>query len=217
MNDFFIYIIRPTSINLYKKIRIGDIVKLLLFYFVAILILGLISHLLCDKIGINRDYQLNTKKSILIGVFLAPIYEEILFRALLIFKKKYIYLFIIVSAIIAVLAVIERNTIAAIIFSALLFIPIILLVIFSEENIEIFIKQDFIYFFYFSVFFFGFAHITIFSGDFLKIILISPILVSPQIIGGFILGYIRMNYGLRYSILFHLIINSAMLLSLLHK
>jgi len=217
MNDFFLYIARPTSIHFYKKIRLGYVVKLLFFYFVAILILGLISHLLCDKLGINKDYQLNTNKSILVGVFLAPIYEEILFRALLIFKKKYICLFIIVSAIIDILSMIERNVIVAITFSAPLLISIILLFIFSKKNIEIFIKQNFRWFFYFSVLSFAFAHITIFSGDYLKIILIAPILVSPQIVLGLILGYIRMNNGLRYSIIFHCIINSPLLLTLLHK
>jgi len=216
MNDFYKYILKPTSINFYKKITIGHVVKLLIFYFVAILIMGLISHLLCDKLGIIKNYHLNTNK-ILIGVFLAPIYEEILFRAPLIFKKKYICLFMIVSAILDVLAMIKPNILGTIVFSNFLLIPIILHLIFSEKKIEIFIKQNFRWFFYFSVFFFGFAHLTIFSGDYLKIILIAPILVSPQIILGLILGYIRMNYGLRYSIIFHCVINSPLLLILLHK
>jgi len=217
MNDFILYISRPISINSYKKIKIGHILKLLLFYFFSILILGLISHLLCDKLGIIKDYQLNSNRSILIAVFLAPIYEEILLRSLLIFRNKYIHLFVIVSAIFAIFSMIERYAISAIIFFVLLLILLILIYIFSKKTIELFIKQYFIWFFYFSVFLFGFLHITIFSGDYFKIILIAPILVGPQIVLGFILGYIRMNYGLRYSILFHFMINSPLLLTLAHK
>lgn len=57
-----------------------------------------------------------------------------------------------------------------------------------------------------SVIGFGLVHIT--NYDFESIpIYFYPIMVIPQLIGGLILGIIRIRFGLRYAILQHSLFN----------
>jgi hypothetical protein len=56
--------------------------------------------------------------------------------------------------------------------------------------------------FYFSVISFGFMHISNFDIR-LSTLLLTPILTLPQISLGFLLGYIRLKYGVGYSMLLH--------------
>lgn len=62
------------------------------------------------------------------------------------------------------------------------------------------------YIFYFIALGFGFIHITNFEIS-KTILILSPLLVAPQIIAGLILGYIRVRLGLLYSILLHSLFN----------
>ncbi|QTE22943.1 CPBP family intramembrane glutamic endopeptidase [Polaribacter cellanae] len=62
--------------------------------------------------------------------------------------------------------------------------------------------KSFKYAFYFFAILFGFVHITNFEKN-LSIFLLSPILVLPQILIGFYLGYIRVRLGLQWSMLLH--------------
>lgn len=69
----------------------------------------------------------------------------------------------------------------------------------------------FIYIFYFFAVSFGLVHITNFEIT-RNVIILAPILVAPQIIIGLLLGVIRMQYGLLYSMLFHAIYNGILII-----
>ncbi|TMM28869.1 CPBP family intramembrane metalloprotease [Polaribacter aestuariivivens] len=56
--------------------------------------------------------------------------------------------------------------------------------------------------FYFFALLFGFVHISNFEIS-TTVLLLSPILVLPQILIGFYLGYIRVRLGLQWSMLLH--------------
>ena len=56
--------------------------------------------------------------------------------------------------------------------------------------------------FYFFTLIFGFVHITNFELT-TNVLLLSPILVLPQIILGGYLGHIRVRFGLKWSMLLH--------------
>ena len=56
--------------------------------------------------------------------------------------------------------------------------------------------------FYTFAIIFGLIHITNYELS-TKIILLSPILILPQLLGAGYLGYIRVRFGLRWSILLH--------------
>ena len=64
--------------------------------------------------------------------------------------------------------------------------------------------------FYFFTFMFGFIHITNF-GITATVLLLSPLLVLPQLFVGLALGYIRVKQGLLWSIALHAVYNSIFL------
>ena len=57
---------------------------------------------------------------------------------------------------------------------------------------------------------FGLMHITNFEPS-LNIYLLAPILVAPQILIGINLGYLRVRFGLIWSILFHAFYNGILM------
>jgi membrane protease YdiL (CAAX protease family) len=67
-------------------------------------------------------------------------------------------------------------------------------------------KPYFKYVFYGLTLIFGFYHITNFEIS-TTILLLSPILVAPQISVGTLLGFIRVRFGLWWSILLHALYN----------
>jgi len=58
---------------------------------------------------------------------------------------------------------------------------------------------------------FGFIHIFNYELT-LKILIFSPILVSPQIILGCLLGFLRVKLGLVYAILLHALFNATLII-----
>lgn len=80
----------------------------------------------------------------------------------------------------------------------------------------IFFKEHryFRFFFYASALLFGAVHF--FNFEFSpQTLYMAPLLVAPQIIMGFFLGYIRVKLGLRWSIILHATHNGILLLPLL--
>jgi len=67
-------------------------------------------------------------------------------------------------------------------------------------------KSFFRYVFYALTLIFGFYHITNFEIT-PTILLLSPLLVTPQIFAGIILGFIRVRFGLLWAIALHAIYN----------
>jgi len=70
-------------------------------------------------------------------------------------------------------------------------------------------KSAFRWIFYGFALAFGYIHIFNYELN-TTILLLSPILVAPQIILGFFLGYIRVRFGLLYAILFHAVYNAIL-------
>lgn len=68
----------------------------------------------------------------------------------------------------------------------------------------------FSYIFYGLTLIFGFYHITNFKIT-TTILLLSPILVAPQISVGVLLGYIRVRFGLIWAIILHAVYNLFLL------
>ncbi|WP_394748691.1 CPBP family intramembrane glutamic endopeptidase [Spongiimicrobium salis] len=70
------------------------------------------------------------------------------------------------------------------------------------------------FYFYASAILFGFVHFFNFEFS-LPALLMAPLLVAPQLIMGFFLGYIRVKLGLRWSILLHASHNGILMIPLL--
>lgn len=75
----------------------------------------------------------------------------------------------------------------------------------------VFFKESpyFKYMYYVLTIVFGYVHISNFEINTATLVL-SPLLVAPQISIGFFLGYIRVRFGLLWSILFHSIYNGIL-------
>ncbi|MBD3245047.1 MAG: CPBP family intramembrane metalloprotease [Candidatus Moranbacteria bacterium] len=85
---------------------------------------------------------------------------------------------------------------------------------FKKEKIESFYKNNFFKIFYLQAIAFGLVHIINYQ-EVLTIWFIVPMLVMPQIFLGLILGFIRMKFGLIWSIFFHAMYNGIALLPFL--
>ncbi|WP_299781187.1 CPBP family intramembrane glutamic endopeptidase [uncultured Formosa sp.] len=82
---------------------------------------------------------------------------------------------------------------------------------FFRGPLTLFNTKHYISVFYFFTLAFGFVHITNFEIT-RNVLILSPILVAPQIIIGLFLGVIRIQYGLGYSMLFHAIYNGILII-----
>lgn len=83
-----------------------------------------------------------------------------------------------------------------------IFVPIIEELIFRAPITSFKKPKTFIIAFYLFALAFGFIHITNFEIN-STILLLSPILVLPQILLGGYFGYIRVKFGLQWSMLLH--------------
>lgn len=72
-------------------------------------------------------------------------------------------------------------------------------------------KKSFKIGFYIFALIFGYVHITNFDST-INVYLLSPILVLPQILLGGYFGYIRVRFGLQWSILLHGSYNGTLIL-----
>lgn len=72
-------------------------------------------------------------------------------------------------------------------------------------------KRWFPFVFYVFAIGFGIIHITNFEIT-KNVLLLTPILVAPQILIGLFLGVIRLQYGLIYAMLFHAIYNGVLII-----
>ena len=215
MNDLIAYLKRPVACE-NKQPQLGDFIILLAIYTMALIPCAVIAVITCKILNVrHEEISLTPWMKLFVGIILAPVYEEIIFRSLLKFKKINVILFSVTLLLLIGYYIIRSRTEAALFFSILLLGFFSLVIFFRRTQIEAFISSKFKYFFYATILIFGLLHAFNFTGDTYTLLAFSFLLGSPQLVLGSILGYIRMTYGLVYSILFHMIINLSIILSVL--
>ncbi len=215
--------------------KLSDVTRLIaLMYLISILAGILISFVVLSTgydIGQNAVVGLVETGPILttviLGVFLAPLTEELTFRLGLRFsyKKLALALTFISITIFDLLRAYVFTTLPDWILSIKNFLGLgglsylVVLVVFGliiyflakrfikYDNAEKFYEKNIGKLFYFSVLAFGFIHITNYF-NLGSLILLTPIFILPQINAGIFLGYIRMNYGFKWNVFTHSIYNS---------
>lgn len=195
--DFFTFIWKPKlekdpNKDILYRIKVFIILLTFSFFvsFFLLIIMGILTTIGIIEQGEHVFDDLFEKNSLLRIFFLAaiaaPIVEELIFRAPLTIFKSPLILF--------------KNPIK--LFKREIILRKKPLVLFKNS------KTFRIAFFSFALLF-GYVHITNFEIS-TNVLLFSPILVAPQIYLGLILGYIRVRFGLIWSILMHGIYNGIL-------
>lgn len=150
---------------------------------------------------------------------LVPFTEELLFRLPLRLREKYIHwnVLLLFFGLSMPLSSFFRDKYLqmAILFCGL---PLWLVCLVKKNQCNRFLlnlwNHHFFYVFYFSVVSFGVAHISNYKPA-LKVLLFLPLLVSPQLMMGLFLGYVRLKLGFLWSYFLHALHNFIVFLPLL--
>lgn len=212
MHELISYLLNPVS-GPNKKPNFKYFLFLFFIGILASVALGAIGPILFTHFHLIKSISVGItwQNKILFGVIIAPIVEEIIFRSLLRFKIINIILFSITITVYSILAA-YHSKLGNFIFGFIILVSLItLLTCIPIHKIELYFSSKFKWFFYGTTLIFGLIHIFNYSGNIYILMAFSLIITSPQIVGGLILGYVRMNYGLIYSILFHISKNAFIL------
>jgi membrane protease YdiL (CAAX protease family) len=117
------------------------------------------------------------------AVIIAPLFEEIIFRAYIVKKYSPIRLIALIAGITGI-----KNKMRVYYF------------------LEKYWDKHYKYVIYFSAILFGFVHIGNYEIT-TNILIFSPLVISPQIYIGLCLAYLRVKYGLVWAMLYHAIYN----------
>ena len=141
------------------------------------------------------------------GVIFAPIIEEIGFRLFFIYRGMYVAVSSILILLYFSLYLLYFNQIFNIlhyiIFAFIIFVVISLLIYQYEAKIKRIWDKYFYLIFYGSAILFGFAHLGKSNSFAHTLYLFIFLFIFEKAFVGVFLGFIRMKYGILYSILFH--------------
>jgi len=150
---------------------------------------------------------------LLVGGILLPFLEEIAFRLSLRFKPIYFALsstvlsYYILTKLVffTKLSAVDESFIVRIVISVLIGLILFPLVNVGsvKEKLSKFWSLHFRSIYYVSCLFFAWVHITKYELDLINILLL-PILTLPQLMSALIYGYIRISFGFKYPLLFHM-------------
>lgn len=210
----------------------SDIVKLLIYtllwcfilLFASSLVIGIVNVIIKQAFNFNvleeasnSKYRLNysyLKKIMIIG-FLGPVIEEIIFRLYLNLNRIAVTISVglmfyanIVSHILRSFQISETMF-----WSLRIIISLILSILvytFVKQRLLDQIKiKGYRYLFYFSILLFGFLHLSNFASINPFMLLMSPLLVLPQLCYGIFIGFVRVKikHGFYLGVLVHILIN----------
>jgi hypothetical protein len=146
---------------------------------------------------------------ILLGVLVVPPIEEVVFRLWLRVNRSALFAVAFLVLFVGVLLLPVSN-LGAVLLIALSVLILVATLMGYDADIEQVVAHHFGFFFYASAVLFALTHITNYTPLNPQTLLFAPLLVMPQFIVGTMLGYIRVRYGIGYSILFHVVVNAIL-------
>ncbi len=214
---YFAYLKNPVYLK-NEKVLWSSFFKLFIIVFLLSLPLNAVSNIISGFLhlqGISHDLKGMNQLKLWELVLLAPVLEETLFRFLLKPTHKNIIYYFIILSFPLVINLIKGKYHHALIIVFLALIPLMLLLKRSYlKKVQKYFLKHFALFFYLSCLAFGLLHVTNFHPFSYMLLLLAPLLVLPQLFLGTVLGFVRMKYGIVYSILFHILMNLPGLLLL---
>jgi uncharacterized protein len=206
MELFLLFVRNPTYNEVFKECRIKNFLILLLFYFVTTIPIGLLLFFLLKFLNLtHKAVDLSFQEKILYGILLSPIIEEILFRLILVFNRKNLLILKLTIFSLLIFFVIKESIVKVIFFFLLLFL--LIFVYAYKDRCQYFFRKNFRIFFFLITGLFAFLHLFNFLGISLSNSFYLLLFIIPQFILGLLLGYIRITYGIQYSIIFHVLVN----------
>jgi membrane protease YdiL (CAAX protease family) len=209
---FLQFIKYPESSDEFHEFSIKEFFKLCLFYFLAVIViaimiapfasLGLVPPNKNSLLAENFEPLALFFYMVLIG----PFFEEAIFRLNLKTNKINLISSLLIFLGFLAYQFFTKNSVGYLYKITLVFI-VVILIFHLKYFVKLNEKKHFKLMFYFSAVAFGFMHVFNFGELTLTTLLLFPLITMPQIIMGFICGYLRINYGFIYGLGFHSIIN----------
>jgi len=148
-------------------------------------------------------------------IIFAPFIEEFIFRFHLKYRSWVINILLPIVLIIISGFLINISSTIVMIGIILIGLFILMLFIIYNKKITNYIEQIWIrkfnLVFYITTLFFALIHITNYELS-LTVILLVPILILPQFIGGFLIGYLRVKAGFIWGVTLHMASNAILML-----
>ena len=145
---------------------------------------------------------------------MAPILEELISRLLLVFTKRNLIIFLCSCVILSMVFFIRESSIKFYLFVFISLLFSIILVFFT--SCHLFFIKNFKIIFYLSAILFGLVHIFNFNGINISNVVLTPLIIIPQVVMGFLFGYLRVTYGFIYAVICHAFINFPILFSFIN-
>lgn len=189
--------------------------------FIMLILSGLVGVIISSVLGsvpdnVNQTLgQSDPRMLLLMGILIAPVIEELMFRSWLGGPRAAILGLPILAAALAVLATVGVDLLPSVSFGLAIVLALLILAVARQyasqttERQSIARRHLFPYAFYGSAILFALLHLSNYEGG-----LSSPIMllaVFPQAIVGLLLGYVRMRFGILAAIVFHAVYNSFLI------
>ena len=217
-HDVVNFLVTPNNKPI-NELRTKDKIKDILILYIQKFILSILAVVLVRILISAENIEISILDFILIGVFVVPLIEEVIFRLPLVFKPFYLS----ISSCFSSLIIISKFYFHTgyLNFDNLFFIRLLIAIVigivmylFTRKYtvlIERFWDIYFKWVYYGSIIMFGSLHITNFELT-KENLLLLPFLTLPQLIAGIYTGYIRVKYGFIYTLIFHSMNNLISLL-----
>tara|TARA_B110001450_G_C17665310_1_gene499277 strand:+ start:32 stop:1432 length:1401 start_codon:yes stop_codon:yes gene_type:complete len=154
----------------------------------------------------------------LLIIVLIPIIEEFVFRFHLKYRRWVINIYLPIVLILTCSFLISLNSsIMSICIIIVCLLALIFYIVFNQKTtnyIERIWIRKFNLVFYITTLLFALIHITNYELS-LTVILLAPILILPQFIGGFFIGYLRVKAGFIWGVTLHMASNAILMLPLI--
>jgi hypothetical protein len=236
IKDFVSFLKKPDNVtcNLKSSVIYLSIFKIYIFLLIITLLIGLLNKIIFQDAIVNdivadyssdelQKYISNPWLLFFILLLIFPAIEEFSYRLFLTGYNRYflsISLSLIVGDFVSLLFDIQFlytehlhiNYLIVLFFHVVLSIPFFVFFFFlTKKNvIELFWNKYFPYIFYIASFLFAIVHLQVLSFSHVNIFLII-LSISPFFVFGLGLGFIRIRYGFKYSILVHVAVNTPTL------
>ena len=192
-----------------QPVRWGELLVFLLLYVVLCFALIPLLEALVNYLQLEHALEDPDMSLILIGVLVVPPIEEVVFRLWLRVNRSALFAVAFLVLLVGVLLLPVSN-LGAVLLIALSVLILVATLMGFDSDIERAVTRHFGFFFYGSVVLFALTHITNYEPLNASTLLFAPVLVLPQFLMGTVLGYIRVRYGIGYSILFHVVVNAIL-------